>query len=83
MDGVDAAVGAPAQPPLVGVGVEQAMPCRSNAAWIAVMCGVPSARLPLSSSAASHWRYALVAPQPSEVEGQAQACQLPMLPLPW
>ena len=35
-------------------GVAQAMPWRLKAAKIAVMCGVPSLRLPLSSSAASH-----------------------------
>ena len=51
---IDAVVGAPAQPPFWGVGVEQAMPCRSKAAKSAVMWGVPSLRSPLSSSAANH-----------------------------
>jgi hypothetical protein len=49
-------VGAPAQPLFVGVGVAQWISCRSNAARIAVMCGVPSFRFPLSSSAASMLR---------------------------
>ena len=40
-------------PERTGVGVAQAMLWRLKAAWIAVMCGVPSARLPLSSSATS------------------------------
>ena len=51
---VVAADGPPAQPVLTGVGVAQAMPWRLKAANRAVMCGVPSVTLPLSSSAASH-----------------------------
>ena len=51
---VGAVVGPLAQPLFCAVGVAQAMPWRLNALKIAVMCGVPSFRLPLSSSAASH-----------------------------
>jgi hypothetical protein len=59
------------------------MPWRLKALKSAVMCGVPSLRFPLSSSAASHCMYPLVAPQPLEDEPQAQACHDPTLPLPW
>ncbi len=58
LPGVAVTVGAtegPAPHPLfVGAGVAHAMPWRSKAAWIAVMCGVPSFRSPLSSSAVIH-----------------------------
>ncbi len=51
---VAAALGPEAQPLFCAVGVAQAMPCRLKALKIAVMCGVPSFKLPLSSSAVSH-----------------------------
>ena len=59
-----AAVGPPTQPLLTGAGVAQAMLCRLKAAWIPVMCGVPSARLPLSSSTARTFMYPPVARHP-------------------
>ena len=43
----------------------QAMPCASNASQMRHALGVPSARLPLSSSAARNTVYQLFAPQPS------------------
>jgi hypothetical protein len=49
-----AAEGPAGQPEFVGAGAAQAIPCRLKALKSAVMCGVPSARLPLSSSAVSH-----------------------------
>ena len=45
-------VGSPEQPESWTVGVLQAISFESNAAKMAPMCGVPSFRLPLSSSAA-------------------------------
>jgi hypothetical protein len=53
-ESVAAAEGPLAHPLLTAVGVAQAMPWRLNALKSAVMCGVPSLRFPLSSSAASH-----------------------------
>jgi hypothetical protein len=76
-------VGPPPQPLLPAVGVAQPIPCRLNASRSAVMCGVPSFTLPLSSSAASHCMNPLVAPQPLDDEPQVHACHNPMLPLPW
>src|SRR5262245_31489054 len=56
-----AAVGPPAQPALTTGGVAQARPWRAKACDSACMCGVPSARLPLSSSTARKLMYADVA----------------------
>ena len=75
--------GPPLHPESCGVGVEQAIPCRSKALNSAVMWGVPLVRSPSSSSAASHCMYPLAAPHPLEDEPQAQACHRPTLPLPW
>src|SRR5262249_34691170 len=48
------AVGPALHPESCGAGVSHAIPCRLNASYSAVMCGVPAAGLPLSSPAASH-----------------------------
>ena len=50
---------------------------------MAVMCGVPSNGLPLSSSAIIQLKYALAEPHPLGMPPQVQVCHEPMLPLPW
>ena len=61
-----ASLGALGQPAVTAGGVGHAIPWRLNAAKRAPMCGVPSRRLPLSSSAARKFMYAEVAGQPPE-----------------
>ncbi len=56
-----------AAPALQAGRVPQAMPCALNASQIRQAFGVPLARLPSSSSAATKTVYQLVAPQPLTV----------------